>query len=186
MESAVTRLAIVLIALLWAAGQALAQPAKIKIPKSTIEPGWKAANCDVELEDEDYEAENLGKGLKLVEVYCWRAAYQAGSIYFAVDPKAPEEARLLRFTIWDENRLVQTLSLTSPAYDPRSRRLGMAHKGRGMGDCGSVGEWKWTGKDFRLIAYWNKDECDGKPFDDNRKWLVYPSRRVSLSQKGKR
>jgi hypothetical protein len=177
MESAVTRLAIVLIALLWAAGQAPAEPAKIKIPKSAIEPGWKAANCDVELEDEDYEAENLGKGLKLVEVYCWRAAYQAGSIYFAVDPKAPEHARLLRFTIWDEKRLVQTLSLTSPTYDPRSRRLGMAHKGRGMGDCGSVGEWKWTGRDFRLLAYWNKDECDGKPFDDNRKWLVYPPRR---------
>ena len=63
----------------------------IKIPFSVVEAGFKKAECtNDDLKDEERtEIEDLGGGLKLVEVYCWRAAYQAGSIFFAVDPKAP-------------------------------------------------------------------------------------------------
>jgi hypothetical protein len=47
-------------------------------------------------------------------------------------------------------------------------------KGRGAGDCGTIGEWKWTGSDFKLARYWSKPDCDGEPFDDDAKWQVFP------------
>ena len=152
---------------------------EVKIPLSVVEAGWKKADCDVELKDEEREAADLGRGLKLVEVYCWRAAYQAGSIFFAVDPKAPDQARLLTFPTWigKGKRLDTSHSLTSPEYDPKTKTLSMAHKGRGVGDCGDIGEWKWKGSDFVLARFWSKPACDAKPFDETRRWQVYPSRR---------
>ena len=97
-----------------------------------------------------------------------------------VDPDAPDKAQLVRFPIWSvaKKRLDWSYSLSNPDYDPATKKLGMGHKGRGMGDCGVTGQWKWTGKDFRLIGYWSKPNCDGNPFDDDdRKWRVYPLRK---------
>ena len=94
----------------------------VPVAHKAIEAGWKQAECSVELKDEkERDGEDLGGGLKLVEVYCWRAAYQAGSILFAVDPKKPDEARLLRFQTWNGKRFEPALSLTDPSYDPKRR-----------------------------------------------------------------
>ena len=152
----------------------------VKIPKDTIEAGWKKAECTVDLKevDDEQEALPLSGKLKLVEVYCWRAAYQAGSIFFVVDAAAPDQAQLLRFPTWVATRkkLDSSYSLSSPDYDPKTKTLSMSHKGRGIGDCGEVGNWKWTGKDFRLTRYWRKPDCDGEPFDESKRWQVYPPR----------
>ena len=110
----------------------------------------------------------------IVEVYCWRAAYQAGSIFFAVDPKAPDMARLLEFQELGGKRLIKGYSLTSPDYDEKRRTMASFHKGRGVGDCGSLGEWKWSGKEFRLTGFWRKPNCDGQPFENSRRWRVFP------------
>src|SRR5450755_1218645 len=77
----------------------------IKIPFPVVHSAFKKAECTIELQDEERtEVEDLGGGLKIVEIYCWRAAYQAGSIFLAVDPKAPAKARLLRFNEWDSEK----------------------------------------------------------------------------------
>ena len=81
------RLALAIACLPWLAAPAYADP--VKIPLSVLEAGWKQAKCDVELKDEEKEGDSLGGGLLIVEIYCWRAAYQAGSIFFAADPKGP-------------------------------------------------------------------------------------------------
>ena len=47
--------------------------------------------------DDEQEAQPLSGKLKLVEIHCWRAAYQAGSIFFVVDAAAPDQAQLVRF-----------------------------------------------------------------------------------------
>jgi hypothetical protein len=172
-------IAIAIVAL--ALGLTAARADTVKIPKSVIEAGWKKAECTVDLKevDDEQEAQPLGGKLKLVEVYCWRAAYQAGSIFFVVDPAAPEKAQLARFRTWETARktLGWTYSLTSPDYDAASHKLSMAHKGRGVGDCGETGRWTWTGMEFRLTSYSSKPKCDGEPFDDDKKWQVYPPRR---------
>jgi hypothetical protein len=148
----------------------------IKIPFPVLQAAFKKAACTIELQDEERtEVEELGGGLRLVEIYCWRAAYQAGSIFLAVDPKAPAKARLLRFNEWDseKKRLITVYALSNPSFDSASKNMHMGHKGRGMGDCGVAGQWKWTGRDFVLTRYFSKPDCDGQPFDDDKKWLVY-------------
>ncbi len=172
------RLTFAVIALGFVAAAARADD-QIKIPFNVVEAGFKKAKCtNNDLQDEERTAEDLGGGLKLVEVYCWRAAYQAGSIYFAVDPKAPEKARLLRFHVWSSKakKLTISYSLTDPSFDPKTKGLGMGHKGRGAGDCGETGRWRWAGSDFMLIGYWEKPNCDGNTFDNSRRWQVYPPR----------
>jgi hypothetical protein len=152
----------------------------VKIPFDVVQAGFKKAECSIDLKDEEREvAGALGAGLVLVEVYCWRAAYQAGSIFFIVDPKAPEKARLAQFPSWTGRgkRSGLDYSLGSPGYDSTKKVVSMAHKGRGVGDCGTAAEWRWTGKDFVLKAAWNKDKCDGQPFEEGKRWQVYPPRR---------
>ncbi len=152
----------------------------IRIPFPVVQAAFKKAECSIELKDEPREeVQDLGNGLKLVEIYCWRAAYQAGSIFLAVDPKTPEAARLLRFQEWSNRKkgLIATSALSNPGFDPASKIMSAGHKGRGIGDCGTSGEWKWTGRDFTLLRYWIKEDCDGEPFDNDRKWQVYPPKR---------
>jgi hypothetical protein len=151
----------------------------IKIPLPAVQAAFKKAKCTIELQDEERtEVEDLGGGLKIVEIYCWRAAYQAGSIFLAVDPKALGTARLLRFREWDAAKklLITVYALSNPSFDAATRTMRMGHKGRGVGDCGVAGQWKWTGRDFVLTRFFSKPDCDGEPFDDDRKWQVYPPR----------
>lgn len=167
---------------LFFAGPAQAQQT-VSLPKTLVAEAFKKADCDIAIDEVIKDLEYIGDlsgGLKLVEVYCWRAAYNFGSILFAVNPKEPGKARLLRFkTLGEGGKLIDTYQLSSPSYDEKAKKLGSAHKGRGVGDCGSVGEWRWRGKDFVLTRYWNKEDCDGEPFDNEdqpEKYLVYPKK----------
>jgi uncharacterized protein DUF1176 len=140
----------------------------LEVPECSVSP--KEAADSVELAD-------LGRRLKLVTISCWRAAYNFGSVLFALDPAAPDNARLLSFQIYSEKKFVQTYQLSNVDYNEKTRTLSSLHKGRGVGDCGSIGEWKWTGTNFKLTGYWLKENCDGEPFDnDGKKWRVFPRR----------
>ncbi len=172
------------------AGSAVAQDksqTKEILPRAVIEQGLKQAKCDLDYDeatkslDEAGDVQDLGGGMKLLSLPCWRAAYNFGSIIFAFDPKAPEKAKLQRFNSWDTNKkkLEPSFSVSGHEYDAESKTVASFHKFRGVGDCGSIGQWKWTGKEFRLAAYWAKNECDGEPFDDEdkNKWKIYPPRK---------
>src|SRR5262249_39829378 len=76
-------------ALLMAAGvSAWAAPAPL--PRPVITAVMKKADCSLPLKDalEGINVSELDGKLKLVEVPCWRAAYQEGSITFVLDPAA--------------------------------------------------------------------------------------------------
>lgn len=49
-------------------------------------------------------------------------------------------------------------------FDPRTGRLSSLYLGRGIGDCGSAGQWVWSGDLFRLIEFkaWWACEENGK------------------------
>lgn len=122
-------------------------------------------------------AQDLGAGQLLIEIPCFRAAYNSGSMFFVVDPAAPGERRLLRFRVWNDKAFAERYSLTFGEYDPAERRMTSLHKGRGLGDCGSAGAWRWDGSDFMLEAYWLKENCDGElfdPFGEPGRWRVFP------------
>ena len=169
----ITALTFVLSALAAPAAHAQNEPA---VPQKIIEQALKVPECTVSPKEaaDSVELADLGKGLKLVTISCWRAAYNFGSVLFVLNSSAPDKARLLSFRIYSQKKFVQTYQLSNVDYDEKRRTLASLHKGRGVGDCGSIGEWKWTGTNFKPTGYWFKEDCDGEPFDGERKWRVYP------------
>jgi hypothetical protein len=148
------------------------------VPPKLIEKALQRAECSVPRKEAAASAElaALGKRLKLVTIPCWRAAYNFGSILLALDPADQDNARQLKFEIWSSKKLTSTYQLSNVDYDEKKQTLSSLHKGRGVGDCGSIGQWKWTGRDFKLTGYWFEEECDGTLFDNDKKWRVFPRR----------
>jgi hypothetical protein len=147
----------------------------ISLPRATLEDGFKKAECTVDFEGAAKEAESfdLGGGKKLFLVNCWSAAYQSGSIAFVADAS---RARLQTFQTFDGKRFKPFASLSGGDYDPDKKTLNSFYKGRGIGDCGSMGEWKWNGAEFKMSAYFYKAKCDGQSFDGGKRWQVFPRR----------
>jgi hypothetical protein len=148
------------------------------VPPKLIAKALQRAECSVPLKEAAASADlaGLGQRLKLVTIPCWRAAYNFGSILFALDPADQDNARQLRFEVWNAKKFITTYQLSNVNYDEKKRTLGSLHKGRGVGDCGSIGEWKWTGRNFKLTGFWHKDECDGTLFENDKRWRVFPRR----------
>jgi hypothetical protein len=154
------------------------------VPKETIEAALAGIECDTAGEenpahgytmDGELEALDLGEGKQLVPLVCWRAAYNYGFAFLLVEPASPGTARLLKFE-HPKARGGSADTLTNFDYDAETKTLGEYSKGRGLGDCGGIGKWVWTGSDFALDAYWWKDECDGEDFDIADEWQIYPPR----------
>jgi len=146
------------------------------LPAPVMADGARTAQCTEPINaDSVIGTTSLGGGQSLVEVRCWTAAYQSGSIFFVTRKGAA--ARLLRFQEPAKQRFATSLSLSEAEFDKKTRIMRSLAKGRGAGDCGTIGEWKWTGSDFKLARYWSKPDCDGEPFDDDAKWQVFPPKR---------
>jgi hypothetical protein len=161
-----------------------AKAEKPELSRAVMLAGLKKAKCDVSPEDGGIlESDEIGRGMKLVQVSCWRAAYNFGSILFLVPSKQPSKGRLVQLPDWDiENkRPGRVYSVSSPGFDSSTGTLHSAHKLRGVGDCGIMNEWKWTGSGFQLTGIWLKAECDGEPWvddpDDKDKFRVYPPKK---------
>jgi hypothetical protein len=151
------------------------------LPNDIVASALAQAECTVPLDDasDNMSLQHLCRGLKLVEVSCLSGAYNFASILFAVDLNKVEKARLLRFQTWADKSFKPTYVLTLPTFDPKTQRLTSFHKGRGVGDCGTMGQWLWSGSDFKMTDYWNKETCDGKEFGfgtNVAKWRVFPKR----------
>jgi hypothetical protein len=164
-------------------GGAAEKPA---VPRPIIAAALKKAHCTLPAsEAEIVGSERLSPRLEVVEVTCWRAAYNAGSILFAVPESRPQDAQLLTVERWEDGRIRRSYSVSSPGFDAKTRTLSSTHKGRGAGDCGTIQEMKWTGWHFRLLNAWSKDRCDGEMFewDSRDKWQVFP-KQASPQQPG--
>ena len=121
-------------------------------------------------------AEILSPGLQIVEVSCWQADYNAGSILFAVPLGRPQSAELVAVESWKNGRIQTAYNVASPAFDAKTRTISATYKTRASGDCGTIQEMKWSGWHFRLLNVWRKDRCDGVPFewDSRESWQVFP------------
>ena len=165
----------------------IAGPDKLALPGGVIEAGLKKAKCSIPANEAAVVGtERLSSRLEIVEVTCWRAAYNAGSILFAVPEHRPEHAQLLTVESWRDGRMRQAYSISSPGFDAKTRTLSSSHKARGAGDCGTIQEMKWTGWHFRLLNVWSKDNCDGEPFewDSRERWQVFPRRGLEADPAG--
>ena len=151
------------------------------LPRPIVAAALKKAHCTLPLrEAEVIGTERLSSRLEIVEVSCWRADENAGSILFAVPESRPQDAQLLTVEKWQDGQIRRSYSVSSPAYDAKTRTLSSTYKARDAGDCGTIQEMKWTGWHFRLLNAWSKVNCDGEPFewDSRDKWQVFPTQAV--------
>src|SRR5262245_46195320 len=107
---------LVVVVTLLAGSVAWAAPAPV--PRAVVVAGMKKADCSLPLREalEGVDVSPLDRKLKLVEVPCWRAAYQAGSILFVLDPATPARAKLIRFQYWSNKKLGWSYALTMPSF----------------------------------------------------------------------
>jgi hypothetical protein len=160
---------------------------KPALPQPIIQAGLKKARCSVPLKAaEIVGTEMLSPRLQIVEVACWQADYNSGSILFAVPVGRPQGAELLAVQSWKDGRIQTAYSVTSPAFDAKTRTISATYKARAAGDCGTIQEMKWTGWHFRLLNVWRKAKCDGEPFewDSRDKWQVFPQKGLERDPEG--
>lgn len=120
--------------------------------------------CDLDLEPTSQEkptAYPLGKGLLLMEVYCWRAAYQAGSVFYLYD-SARGTLRDAPFETLDLKTGAMKIGRNESVSGAGADEGGISgfHKDRGGGGCGESLGWQWDGKVFRLTSQSLKSLCD--------------------------
>jgi uncharacterized protein DUF1176 len=60
---------------------------------------------------------------------------------------------------------IGTDMLTNAFINPETGHLAHFYKGRGLGDCGSTGSWKWTGYLFAMVDYYVEEDCNGRTPD---------------------
>lgn len=164
--------AIVIIAAL---GIAHAQDAPLA--RAAIKADFTKLDCFVELDEavRNQQSFDLGGGKRLVLVLCMQGAYQGSSIAYAVEGAAPPW--LLMFPTWDDKRIAPSAFVTEADYDPATKQMTSFAKGRGLGDCGSLGTWRWTGTAFALKSFFYKEHCDSKRFAGQERWRVFSPRR---------
>jgi hypothetical protein len=165
----------------------VAEADKPTLPQTIIQAGLKKAQCTVPPNAaEIVGAEMLSPRLQIVEVTCWQGEFNSGSILFAVPPGRPQDAQLLEVQSWKGGRIQMAYSVTSPAFDAKTRTISATYKARATGDCGTIQEMKWTGWHFRLLNVWRKDKCDGEPFewDSRDKWQVFPQKGLEPDPEG--
>lgn len=101
----------------------------------------------------------------LVKVLCYGGAYNFGSSWFLVDG---DTITPLAFPIPAENggaTMDTTTDLVNADLAAGTGQLNSFSKGRGIGDCGSSGQWRWDGQRFQLASYAMMGDCRGVTSD---------------------
>lgn len=102
----------------------------------------------------------------LVSLTCSLGAYNAANTFWIVENGAVAGARPVEFP-WTEDS--EKNALTNGVFDPKTGRIDYFAKGRGVGDCGALGGYAWTGTGFALTAFSMMGECRGISSDD---WIT--------------
>jgi hypothetical protein len=109
--------------------------------------GLLETDADVPLSNSPLQIQRLDAQHVLVNVQCWRAAYNTGDGYWVARPQAPFQAQ------W----------VTSDAIDYADGQIIAAQKGRGLGDCISQNTWTWDGTRFVATSEVAAGLCRGVP-----------------------
>lgn len=136
---------------------------------------------DPELARNSSNVYRMGENTYLVHFVCTTSAYQILQEYYLYENTNDKPVvSLLKMSYFyaDLNgELVQATERTLAGfsdYDPDTQTISIFTKGRGLGDCGSVGFYKFTGKELRLERFLAKNECDGNYIDPINYPQVYP------------
>ena len=112
----------------------------------------------------DIESYRLPGGFVLHVAPCFAGAYNFTQLYFL---ERRGELQLLYFADYGD-AWTGTNQLFNSEYDPKTGWLSASYKGRGVGGCGSTGQWIWSGYSFRLVEFTVWPDCD----QPSEEWTV--------------
>ena len=113
------------------------------------------------------EAWPLDGKRSLVSLTCSLGAYNAGNAFWIVENGAVATAKPVNFPQNDDGDAKNVL--TNGAFEPKTGHIDYFAKGRGIGDCGAMGGYAWTGAGFVLTGFSMMGECRGIGSDD---WIT--------------
>ncbi len=108
----------------------------------------------------DVEVARLASDKLLWSVPCGEGAYNFTQVYF-ITPADRTAPQLVVFPTATGSHD----ELVNSRYDPKTRTLFAFGRGRGIGDCGRMGTWAWTGEGFALLNEKNMPSCTAIPQD---------------------
>lgn len=125
--------------------------------------------CDGFYQPEVAQAESRvyrGGDRALVELVCANAAYQSVYAYVAYQPDGLWQPLSLDVFYPDETGQFVRASEGTVAglatFDPEQERLTVFSKARGVGDCGSLADYRWAGGELALETF-RYQECSDSP-----------------------
>jgi hypothetical protein len=117
-------------------------------------------------------------GVRLVAVDCFTGAYQGVAMLYLVGPHAAVKGPLRLRIYVDRGNGPQvrtaTTILGNLSFVPRTGRLTVFDKARGLGDCGIYSVFHLRGGVFVPVEVRAKTACDGRPPFDPRRWPKLP------------
>ncbi|WP_461342812.1 DUF1176 domain-containing protein [Brevundimonas sp. GN22] len=113
---------------------------------------------------DDWAVHRLGTDTLLWELPCGAGAYNFSQAY-VLSANDGSGARALEFP----TPRGPLDSLVNSSFDSQTNTIGAFGKGRGVGDCGSMASWAWTGREFALLSEDNMSDCLGIH------WDIWPS-----------
>ncbi|MGB7444538.1 MAG: DUF1176 domain-containing protein [Coleofasciculaceae cyanobacterium] len=138
-------------------------------------------NFDPEAAETESSLYQVGEKKYLVQLMCFMAAYQ-GAYEYLLLTQTPNglEAQPLTLTRFEEDstgKLQKTDARSIGGlteYDPEKQLLTVFTKYRGIGDCGSLAQYKFSEDQLQLVEYKAKQECDGNYVEPDEYPQVYP------------
>lgn len=104
------------------------------------------------------EVWRMSASLTLVRLYCNSGAYNFSSRYWLMPGREVQKAQPVRFAVAGGT---PSDELVNSEYDPAQGVLTYFSRGRGIGDCGTTGEYVWTGRGFDLARQAEMLTCNG-------------------------
>lgn len=102
----------------------------------------------------------------LVEIHCAMAAYQTVYAYAVYQPDGAVQPLVLDvFYPDDTGEFVRSSEATVGGlanFDPEPGLLTIFSKARGLGDCGSLADYRWEGGELELATF-RYQECSDSP-----------------------
>lgn len=109
---------------------------------------------------DDWAVHRLSADTLLWELPCGAGAYNFSQAYVISDNDG-SNPRALDFP----TPRGPLDSLVNSSFDSRTNTMSAFGKGRGLGDCGSMGSWAWNGREFVLLSEDNMSDCLGLHWD---------------------
>ncbi|WP_299343956.1 DUF1176 domain-containing protein [uncultured Maritalea sp.] len=134
------------------------------LPNEIIAKHAKNENCDPLTElvhGEDWQVHQVNNSTLLYMVPCSAGAYNFSYAFYRQSVDNGDISKLLFVDYWDSLGWTGTDVLFNAGFDPQTRILTSYYKGRGLGDCGTAGEWQWQEYGFKMLKFFAKSECDG-------------------------